>query len=1401
MDIKQIQVLLLEDEAAHIEAIRRALESAANLFNVQVVTSIKKYHQLIEVNPPDIALLDMVLPDGNALDLLSSAQQPVVFPMLILTSHGNEQAAVAALKKGALDYIVKSPETFANMPRIVTSALKQWASIQEVKKAERALQISEESFRNSIENSPLGIRIVREDGETLYTNHAFLDIYGYKNIEEFKMTPVNERYAPESYLEFHERREKRQRRQPLPDNYDVTIVRKDGGERYLHVVRKEIMWAGNKQYQTIYQDITEQKRVEEALKESEVKYRLIVEKSNDILFTFNSAGVLLYISPSVKTLLGYNQTDLIGHNFGAIVHPDDMSELQQAIQRNVKDGSQAPGGNRYRIRHASGKWCWHNASGNAVHDENGKFLYFIGITRDITPRVQAEEALKASEEKYSTLVEQSTDGILILVDRRVVFANQKVKEMTGLSDREILGKAFYELTAPEYKEMLDEIYRKRQSGVELSINHELEILNIDGKKIAVETKLQPIDYKGMKAGMVIIHDISERKKAEEIIKESERNFRNSLDGSLMGIRIMGDADSTLYANQTLLDMFGYKNIDDLRTNPPQEHYTPESYAGFIRRKEQFSRGVPLPDELDVDILRKDGAIRHLHMVSSAIIWNGKQQQQFLFNDITERVEAGKALKLSEQNFRKSLDNSPMGVRVVDAGWKTLYVNQKFLNIIGYKRADDISSHPLHDHYSPEETMRAQQRDAKRLRGEPVPADMEVEIMPNGGGVRYLHVYLTETLWNGKPQRQLVYDDITERKLAEKKLTVSEQNFRNSLDSSPMGIRIVDSERNTLYANKEFLKIFGYKNVAEIGIYPLQDRYTPEENARFLLRKERRLSGEALQKNIKVEILSMDGSIRYLEVYGSEILWDDKLQLELIYKDVTESTQAEKALQESEEKYRMIVENTRDMIFTINDKEVFVYVSPSVKDMLGYNETELIGKTFISLVHPEDVPIIQEEIQHSLQPGYKVSSDNEYRMRHASGEWHWVVSRGTRVFDKNGKFLHFSGIARDITEHKQSEAEKLQIEEKAQISARLAAIGEMAAGIAHEINNPLTSVLGFSQIVLEKEDVPEDVKDNLKLIADGSQRVAEIVRRLLVFARQAKPFKTSVNINEIIGNTLKLREYVLKTNNIEVITKFDPELPWISVDPSQMQQVFLNLIVNAEQAMKKAHGRGILTITTEKKLNNIRISVQDDGPGISKENMRHLFEPFFTTKDPGEGTGLGLSISRSIIMEHNGTINVESELRHGATFVIELPITENSPVETETTNPLTLSQPSVKKDARILVIDDEPSIRQLLEKSLSRAGYSVDVITDASSTVEIIDAHTIYDVIISDIRMPGMNGLELYTHIVRKMPAMANRIIFITGDVMGADIKAFISSNKIPYLAKPFKLKALEEMIDNILASN
>ena len=358
---------------------------------------------------------------------------------------------------------------------------------------------------------------------------------------------------------------------------------------------------------------------------------------------------------------------------------------------------------------------------------------------------------------------------------------------------------------------------------------------------------------------------------------------------------------------------------------------------------------------------------------------------------------------------------------------------------------------------------------------------------------------------------------------------------------------------------------------------------------------------------------------------------------------------------------------------------------------------------------------------------------------------------------------------------------------------------MAAGIAHEINNPLTGVIGFSQLLLEKQNVPDDIKDEVRIIADGSKRVADIVKRLLTFARQTKPIRTLTNLNELIDNTLKLREYVLKTANITVVTRFDPELPWSVIDPGQVQQVFLNLIVNAEQEMKKAHGKGTLTITTEKNENNIRISFQDDGPGITKENMGHLFEPFFTTKDVGEGTGLGLSLSRSIVLEHGGIMSVKSEFGQGATFIIELPIVESPPAEITTSNQIK-AQPLLEKSGRILVVDDEPGVRALLEKVLILIGYKVDTITDAKIAMDKLDAGAKYDAILLDIRMPGMNGIELYAHILEKIPELKSKIIIVTGDVMGADIKDFLAKNNLPSLAKPFDIKLLKETINKIMGS-
>jgi CheY-like chemotaxis protein len=200
-----------------------------------------------------------------------------------------------------------------------------------------------------------------------------------------------------------------------------------------------------------------------------------------------------------------------------------------------------------------------------------------------------------------------------------------------------------------------------------------------------------------------------------------------------------------------------------------------------------------------------------------------------------------------------------------------------------------------------------------------------------------------------------------------------------------------------------------------------------------------------------------------------------------------------------------------------------------------------------------------------------------------------------------------------------------------------------------------------------------------------------------------------------------------------------------------------------------------------------MSFKDDGPGITKENLGHLFEPFFTTKDVGEGTGLGLSLSRSIVLEHNGTLNVESEFGHGAIFIVEIPIIESLPSEVKTVSSTAKVEKLITKKGRILV-----------EKILTQSGHSVDTIGDASKAIDKLDAGVIYDVILIDVRMPGMNGTEMYSHILEKTPKMKNRIIFITGDVMGADIKVFLTQNKLPYLAKPFDIKLLKDKIEVIM---
>ena len=630
-------------------------------------------------------------------------------------------------------------------------------------------------------------------------------------------------------------------------------------------------------------------------------------------------------------------------------------------------------------------------------------------------------------------------------------------------------------------------------------------------KPELKSSIQP---KGIKQP-VLKDNVTERTQAKEALRISEENFLSLISQNADGIVILY-SHTTVFANNKICKISGYSQ-DEILGKQFMELVAPE-YLELLKANYEMKLVDGEPNAFEMKIIARDGRKIAVETRAQAIVFKGRVATMVIIRDITERKQAEDALKLSEQNFRNSMDKSTIGIRIGGETEETFYVNKAMLDIFGYKNLEEIQAKPPHQYYSPESQASYMFRHEKFLRGEPMPKQVDIDIIRKDGIIRNLEVSMMNVFWDGKQRHQTLYNDVTERKQAEESLLLSEKNFRNSMDSSPIGIRISDSYDHTSYVNKALLDIFGYENINEVRSSPPPEHYSPEAHASWVLRHEKLLRGEPMPKQIDIDIVRKDGNVRNLNVSMMDVYWDGKQQYQTLYNDVTE--------------------------------------------------------------------------------------------------------------------------------HK-------KMSEQLLASQRMASIGQLSTGIAHELNNPLTSILGFSNMLLEKE-VPADLKEELQIIASEAARAARIVKGLLTFVRKNDAQKTLVNINRILENVLELRSYEQKVNNIRLHTQLDPDLPEIMADQFQMQQVFLNIVINAEYFMLEAHKQGNLTVSTQKIRDVVRIIFTDDGPGIAPENLTHVFDPFYTTKEVGKGTGLGLSICHGIVSAHNGRIYAESKLGEGSSFIVELP---------------------------------------------------------------------------------------------------------------------------------------------------
>jgi len=1182
---------------------------------------------------------------------------------------------------------------------------------------------------------------------------------------------------------------------------------------------------------------TGRNKVEDVLVDEATRRRILFDKARDGIVVLDEDAKVVGANQRFAEMLGYTLEEVLElHTWDW-----DVQWTREELLEKGRDVDEVGALMETRHRRKDGSVFDVDISVNSAVIAGQKLIFCV--CRDVTERNKAEEGMRhfnivlRAIRNVNQLIARGADRDTLLkgVCENFVKTRGYYNAWIALLDESGkliaaaeagLGEAFLQMIERLKRGELPDCGRRalKKSGV-VAVEDPLSVctdcpvaknysgrggmsirLEYGGKVYGIMTVSSPLGFLGQKEEDVLFEEVAgdiafalhsmeqaeERNRAEEALRDSEERYRRLIETAYEGVWIIDDEGRTTFVNARMAEMLGY-NAEDM-IDKSLFLFMDEEWKAVAEEKLERSR-MGIVEQYEFKLRRKDGSDLWASIAASPVSdKDGRYVGSLrMVTDITEHKLAEQALADEVMRRRMLMENSIAGISVLDENCKLVEANKRFADMLGYSPEevrelhvwDWDTDHPREEVLEMARTVdeTGQHFETRHRRKDGTYFD--VELSNNGVVV------------GGKKLILCVSRDITERKEAEEALRRSEQNFHDSIENSPLGIRVLDKDGKSLYANRALLDMWGYSSVEELEAAPRKQRYTPESYAEYLKRSEKRRRGEPVPYSYETSIVRSDGQVRTLSASRGELMWNGEKKFQLVYQDITERKRIEEELRTSHDYLDRLLNSMVEVLMVVDTDYNIIEINRSFLKHYGGNRKDVIGRKCYEVLHSLSKPCSTAQrrcpLRAVLKTGKPFHAEHVYEAI-GGQDFAFEVSMFP-IVDSAGNIEALVEMQHDITESRRVAEEKRQLEQKAQVASRLASVGEMAAGIAHEINNPLTSVIGYSQLLSDRNDIPEDARMDLKAIDEGAQRVAGIIRRLLTFARQTKPERTLTNVNELITNTLDLRAYHLRTNNIKVTTELATDLSITMADASQLQQVFLNIIVNAETAMKLARGKGKFLIKTEEENGIIRISFKDNGTGIAKENLVRIFDPFFTTREVGQGTGLGLSICHGIIAEHKGRLWAEGETGKGATFIVELPVILEAG-GLEMVEPVA-EKPQKVPRAKILVVDDEPSTLEFLSRLLTNEGHEVETVSNAAEAFEMVKNKR-YTLILLDIKMPGASGIELYGRMQKIAQSFADRVIFITGDIMGTDTEAFLSKTKAPYLTKPFDVNSLKEKVEHFL---
>lgn len=976
----------------------------------------------------------------------------------------------------------------------------------------------------------------------------------------------------------------------------------------------------------------------------------------------------------------------------------------------------------------------------------------------------------------------------------IIFANSEASAMFGYTRDEIIsGIPATSMLVPEDRQRALENIGKIAGGQQLK-GTEYRARRKDGTALPVIIYATPIIRENKFMGIRgLVTDITESKKVEDRLRISEERLKTLIGSIIDYIYIVKVEDgvpvSTVHGTGCL-NVTGYTSEE--YADDPNLWYRmifEEDRNAVIEQASRVLSGQTV-EPLEHRVTHKDGSIR---WVKNAPVprFDGEGRlaaYDGMITDISERKLAEKALQESETMFRALSEDSTSAIFLIQ-GEKYLYINPAFTAITGYTM-DELAGMNFWDIIHPDMRELVKNRGIKRQKHEEEPSRYDLKFVTKTGEVKFGNFGATLIEFHGKPAILGSVLDITERRQAEEELQRLALVVRHSSEL----VNLSRPDGTMIFLNEAGSKMLGIKpdEVGQINIMQVIPGHLKEK----------------VEKEVLPELLSngsWKGDLQYLNLTSGELVDvstttfiikdpnDGKpLYLANVSRDITERKQAEKAIQESEEKYRSITEGSIVGVYIIQDN-LFRYVNRRFCEISGYSYDEIVDRMSpADFVHDEDRLTVEENLRKRLQ-GEVRNTQYKFRMKCKDGRIARVEVIGG-IFNYLGKPAAI-GTLLDTTK-------ETLIEEQLQQAQKMEAIGQLAGGIAHDFNNILTTLVGYSSLLQLGLEEADPLQMYIEQIISASQKATNLTGALLTFSRQQPANLLPLDINNVIRGTEKLLKRLL-TEDIALEVLIASDEATVMADATQIDQILFNLVTNARDAMP---GGGRLIIETSAmmvddefmKYHGLEtpgkyhvLSVSDTGCGMDEEARKKIFDPFFTTKEVGKGTGLGLATVYGIVKQHGGQVTVYSEPGRGTTFRIYFPAIQAVLKEEQ------ILSPGIRRGTEtILVAEDNEEVRDLMKDILTKFGYTVLEAMDGQDAIDRFRQHSGIDLLIMDAVMPRKNGRESYEEIHAIDPDI--KVIFISGYTRDIVLDKGIEEGDFHFIPKPLSPTALLHKVRAVL---